>query len=88
MERAVALVAVDLDKLLENGRVAADALDSKAGGIVPVTKYCAIVLIVRVLWTKESGTDGAGEMLDVILFVCTRRSVDVGQSMKSTNRKR
>jgi hypothetical protein len=54
---AVSLVAVYLDKLFENSRVAANAFDGKASGIVPVTKDGAFVLIIGILGTKQSWTD-------------------------------
>lgn len=70
MERAITLVAIDLDELLEDSRIAAHALGGKASRIVPVTKNSAVVLIVRILRAKESWTNRANEMLDVVLFLC------------------
>lgn len=70
VEGAVALVAVDLDELLEDSGIAADALDGESSRVVPVTKDSAVVLIVRILGTKESRTNRTSEMLDVVLFLC------------------
>ena len=70
MECTIALVAVDLDELLEDSRITADTLDGKTSRVVPVTKDSAVVLIVRVLGTKECWTNRASEMLNVVLFLC------------------
>lgn len=70
MERAITLVSVDLDELLEDSRVATNALDGKTSRVVPVTKDSAVVLIVRILGAKEGWTNRASEMLNVILFLC------------------
>lgn len=69
MEGTVALVAVDLNKLLEDGRIAADTLDGKASRIVPVAKDSAVVLIVRILWAKKCWANRASEVLDMVLFL-------------------
>lgn len=83
---AVPLIAVYLDKLLENGRVASNTLDCKAGGIVPMAKDGAVVLIVRVLGAKEGGTDGACKVLDVVLFVWKKSARAMGK--RGTDRRR
>jgi hypothetical protein len=69
MERRLVL----FNKLLEDGRVATNALDGEPCRIVPMTKHRAIVLIVRVLWTKKCRTNGTSEVFDVVLSVYTNR---------------
>lgn len=66
----VHVVAVDLDKLFEDRGSTTGALDGEASRVVEVTVHRAVVLVVRVLWAKDGGTDGAGEVLDVKLHVC------------------
>jgi hypothetical protein len=73
MERPLVL----FNKLLEDRRIAANALESETCGIVPMAKYRAVLLIVRVLWTKKSRTNGASEVLDVVLLIYTSRELVV-----------
>ena len=65
----VLAVAVDLDKLLEDGGPASGAFDGVAERIVVVAVDLALVLVVRVLGPKDRRAHGAGEVLNVILAV-------------------
>jgi hypothetical protein len=62
-------VAEDLDKLLEDSRLAAIAPLGKLGRVVVVTVDMSIVFVVAVLGAKDGGTEGAGEMINMILVV-------------------
>ena len=65
----IAHVAVDLDKLLEDGARAAYALCREASRVVKVAVDVLVVLVVRVVWPKDGRADGAGKVLDVELLV-------------------
>lgn len=65
----VLAIAVDFDKLLENGSLAAIAALGKLGGVVVVAVDAALVLVVAVGGAEDGGTDGAGEVLDVVFAV-------------------
>lgn len=62
-------IAENFNKLFENRGVAAITPLSELRGIVVVTIYIALMLIVRVLSTEHSRTNGAREVLDVIFAV-------------------
>lgn len=63
----IGVVAVDFDKLLENGCFASGALDGKACAVVEVAKDATVVLVVAVLWAEYSRANRASEVLDVEL---------------------
>lgn len=65
----VLAISENLDKLLEDGGLAAVAALSKFCGIMKVAVDAAVVLVVAVLSTENGGTDGAGEMFDVVFTV-------------------
>lgn len=62
-------VAVNLDKLLENGGPASSTLYSIVDRVVIVTVDLAIVFVIRVLGSKDGWADGACKVLNVILVV-------------------
>ena len=80
-------VAVDLDKLLEDGRPAAGTLDGEPGRVVKVAIDVAGVLVVRVLRAKDGRTDRAGEVLDMELHVCIRARTEARWSAHSDSKK-
>jgi len=59
-------IAEDLDKLLENGSLAALAPLGKTGRVVIMAIHLAIVLIVAVLCSKHCGTQRAGKVINVV----------------------
>lgn len=59
----------DLDELLQDCRLAAIAPLRKARRVVVVAIHTAFMLVVGILSAEDCGTDGAGEVLDVILSV-------------------
>lgn len=63
----VLIVAIDLDKLLEDRSVTSCAADSESGGIMEVAEDFAIVFVVTILRSKNSWTRRAREMLYVEL---------------------
>jgi hypothetical protein len=65
----VRTIPVYLDELPEDGGSTSGAFDSKATGVVKVTKDFSGMLVVGVLRAKDCGTDGTCEMLDVKLHV-------------------
>ena len=65
----VLAVAVDLDELLENGRLAAVAALRELGRVVVVAVDVAPVLVVAVLGAKGRRAHGTGEVIDVVLSV-------------------
>lgn len=62
-------VAVNLDKLLENGGPASCTLDRIVDRVMIVTVDLAIVFIVGIFGSKDGWTDGTCKVLDVILVV-------------------
>lgn len=62
----VLAIAENLDKLLEDGRLAAIASLSEFGRVVVMTIYVSLVFVVAVLGAKHGRTYRAGEVLDVI----------------------
>lgn len=69
-------IAKNFNELLENSRLTAVALLCECGGVMVVAVDVAFVFVVRVLCAKDSGTNAAGEMLNVILAIecCDIRS--------------
>lgn len=65
----VLTITKDLDKLLQNSGLTSIAALGELSGVVIMTIDPAIVLVIAVLRAKHSGTDGAGEVLNVILAV-------------------
>lgn len=65
----VGTVAVDLDKLFEDGGPTSSALDGEASRVVEVTVDGSSVLVVGILRTKDGGADGACKVLDVELHI-------------------
>ena len=65
----VLTVAVNLDELFEDCVVAAMATLGEAGRIVIMAINLALVLVVAVLRAEYGGTDGTGEVLDVVFVV-------------------
>lgn len=65
----VLAVAIDLDELFENRGLASVALLCELSGIVVVTVYTAIVLVIAVLGSEYGVAQGTGEVVDVILAV-------------------
>jgi hypothetical protein len=70
----VLTISKDLDELLQDGGLAAIASLCKLRRIVIMAINFSIVFVIAVLGTKDSGTDGASEMLDMI-FAVQRRDV-------------
>ena len=68
-------ISENLDKLLENGRLAAIAPLGKLGRVVVVAVDTALVLVVAVRGAEDGRTDGTGKVLDVVFAV---KSGDVG----------
>ena len=73
MPALIAHVAIDLDELLEDRAVAADALGRESGGEVEVAVYVVVVLVVAVVGAKGRRADGARKVFDVELLVWGRR---------------
>jgi hypothetical protein len=65
----VLAVTEDLDKLLKNGGLASVTALGELGRVVVVAVDLAVVLVVAILGTKDGGAEGAGEVVDVVLFV-------------------
>lgn len=65
----VDIVPIDLDELLQDSSLTTSALDCEACRVVEMAVYLTAVLVIRVLGTKDCGTDGAGEVLDMELHV-------------------
>ncbi len=76
-------VSEDFDKLLENGILAALTALRKFDRIVVMAIHVAFVLVIAVLGSELCRTDGACEMLDVILPV---QGGDVGTSKSAAAR--
>jgi hypothetical protein len=66
----VAHVTIDLHELLENRTVAAGALGCEAGRIMKMTVYVPIMLIIRVLWSEQGGTEGTCKVFHMEFLVC------------------
>ncbi len=66
-------ITVDLHKLLQYRTITSGTFRRESCRVVEVTINIAVVFVVRILGTKESGADRASEMLHVKLLVCTRR---------------
>ena len=77
----VLTVAVDLDELLQDRGSTSSTLCSVAERVVVVTVNHAVVLVVRVLGTKDRWADRACEVLNMIFVVECR---DVGASKSSS----
>ena len=69
MPAFITAIAVNLNELLENGRVAARTLGRESCRIVEVTIDVAIVLVIRVLWPKERRAHRTGEVVHMELLV-------------------
>ena len=69
MPMLILAVSINLDKLLENGRVAAVAALSELSGVVKMTIDLSLVFVVGVLSAKHRRAYGTGEMFNVILAV-------------------
>jgi hypothetical protein len=65
-------VAINLNKLLENRGPASCTLDSIVDRVVIVAVHLSIVLIVRILGSKDSWADGTREVFNMILVVQSR----------------
>lgn len=59
-------VSKDLDKLLEDGGLAARTPLCELCGVMIVAIYLARMFVVAVLCTEHGWADGAGKMLDVV----------------------
>ena len=71
----VLAISKDLDKLLEDGRLAAIASLRELCRVVVVAVHIAVVLVVTVLRAKDGRTEGTSEMVHVVLPIQRR---DVG----------
>ena len=71
-------ISEDLHELLQNCCLAAVATLCKVRGIVVVTVYLPLVLVVTILSTKDSRAHGAGEMFNVVFSLnsCDIRSAE------------
>ncbi len=69
MPTLVLHIAIDLHELLEDRAITPNALRREPSGIVKVAVNVAVVLIIRVLRTEESGANRARKMLDMKLLV-------------------
>src|SRR3569833_3137639 len=76
-----AAVPEDLDKLLEDGGLAAIAPLCELGRIVVVAVYLAVMLVIAVLSTEHGVAEGAGEVVDMIFAL---EGSDVGTSQGAT----
>jgi hypothetical protein len=65
----VLAIAEDLDKLFEDGRLATVASLGKLGRVVVMAEDGTLVLVVAVGRAEDGGTDGAGEMFDVVFAI-------------------
>lgn len=74
-------VAENLDKLFENGGMAAVTPLGELGRVMVVAVDVAIVLVVAVLRAKDGGAERTGEVLHVVLAV---ERGDVGASKGAT----
>lgn len=70
-----------LDKLLEDSCLAAIAPLGEPCRIVVMAENVALMFVVAVLGAKDGGTDGAGEVLDVVFPV---QGGDVGSSQSTS----
>lgn len=59
-------IAEDLNKLLENGRMASITSLRKLCGVVVMAVHLPIVLIVTILCAEHSWAYRAGEVIDVV----------------------
>lgn len=62
-------ITEDLHELFQDGRLTAITALGKLGGIVVVTVYATLVLVVAVGRAEDGGAYGAGEMLDMVFAV-------------------
>lgn len=62
-------VAVDFDELLQDGTATSYAFRCKPRRVMEMAVHVAIMLVVRILRSKKRGAHGAGEMLDMKLFI-------------------
>ena len=74
MPALVAHIAVDLDELLEDRGVAADAFRRETRAVVEVAVDVSRVLVVRVLRAKNSRANRTREMLNMIFFIYSNGS--------------
>ena len=65
----VALVPLDLDELLQDGRIASGAFRRPSGRVVIMTKHVALVLVIAILRPEQCRTDAASKVLDVVLLI-------------------
>lgn len=63
----ILIVPVDLDELLENCCSATRASDGESRRIVEMTEDPPVMLVIAILRSEDSWTNGAGEMFDVEL---------------------
>lgn len=73
-------VSEDFHKLLQDGRLTSIAFLGELGGVVVVAIDTPLMLIIRVLGTKDRRADGAREMLNVVLAI---QSCYVGASQRT-----
>lgn len=59
----------DFDKLFQNGGLTAVTALGKPGGIMKVTIYTAVVLVVAVLRSEDGGTHGTSKVFNVVFTV-------------------
>jgi hypothetical protein len=69
MPALVPHVAVDLDKLLEDGSTAPSALCCETSRVVEMAVYIPLMLVIRVLGAKQSGTKGTCKVFYMKLLV-------------------
>jgi len=62
-------VAIDLDKLLEDGTVASSTLGGEPSGVVEVAVNIILVFVVGILLAKYRGANRAREVFNMILLV-------------------
>jgi hypothetical protein len=69
MPALVPHVAIDLDKLLQDGSTAPSTLCRETSRVVEVAVYIPVMLVIRVLGSKQSGTKGTCKMFYMKLLV-------------------
>jgi hypothetical protein len=83
----VAIVAVDLHKLLQYRTITSCALRCEPRRVVKMAVHVIFMLIVRILRTKDSRANRTRKMLDMVLFVWIRER-DVSSTFLSIQMKR
>lgn len=63
------VVAIDLDKLLENGSLTSGAFDGELCRVVIMTIHVTVVFIVRVVLSKDRRTYRASKVFNVIFAI-------------------